>query len=190
MARRGEQTRRHIVRTAYRLYYRDGFASVGVDDIAEAAGVTKRTLYYHFESKQTLLAAVLDSQSELILEQIQRWAGPIGQSPAETVQNLFAEYGVWARRARWRGSGFTRAAMEFARSPGHPARIAARRHKEQVEAWLAGRFAAGGIKSAQMLARQVMLLMEGCHALVLIHGDATYADAALAAGKRLVAASD
>ena len=35
---------------------------MSVDAMAEAAGVTKRTLYYHFESKDALVAAVLDHQ--------------------------------------------------------------------------------------------------------------------------------
>jgi AcrR family transcriptional regulator len=38
-------TKRRIIDAAYGLFYRSGFARTGVDDIAEAAGVTKRTLY-------------------------------------------------------------------------------------------------------------------------------------------------
>jgi len=43
-----------------------------MDAIAEAAGITKRTLYYHYESKNALLAAVLDVQHEIMLSRIQR----------------------------------------------------------------------------------------------------------------------
>ena len=51
-----EQT---ILTSAYRLFHRHGFNRVSMDEIAAAAGVTKRTLYYHFRSKDSLLAAVL-----------------------------------------------------------------------------------------------------------------------------------
>ena len=58
MPRHAERTRRRILDAAYELFYRKGFARVGVDEMAAFAGLTKRTLYYHFKSKDELLAAV------------------------------------------------------------------------------------------------------------------------------------
>jgi len=169
---------------AYALFYRGGFARTGVDDIAEAAGVTKRTLYYHFASKDALVAAVLEAQDELALAQIRSWAQRVQGAPSEVVEKLFNEFSVWARSPKWRGSGFTRAAMEFAHLPGHPARLAARRHKARIEEWLADRL--GISKQSPRLARQIILLLEGCHSLILIHGDPGYADAAAEAARLLV----
>jgi AcrR family transcriptional regulator len=60
--RAGEKTKRRITDAAYELFYKSGFARAGVDAIAEAAQMTKRTLYYHFDSKDSLMAAVLDAQ--------------------------------------------------------------------------------------------------------------------------------
>jgi AcrR family transcriptional regulator len=57
--RNSELTRRRILDEAYELFYRMGFGRVGVDEVAAFAHVTKRTLYYHFRSKDELLAAVL-----------------------------------------------------------------------------------------------------------------------------------
>ena len=51
-----DETRRRILESGYAFFYRQGFNRVGVDEIARAAGVTKRTLYYHFRSKDELLA--------------------------------------------------------------------------------------------------------------------------------------
>ncbi|HEV8552065.1 MAG TPA: helix-turn-helix domain-containing protein [Casimicrobiaceae bacterium] len=178
------ETKRRIIDAAYGLFYKGGFARVGVDDIAEAAGVTKRTLYYHFDSKDALVAAVLEVQNALMLTRIQRWARHASGNPATVVEKLFAEFSAWAKQPGWRGSGFTRAAMEFAHLPGHPARVAARRHKAAVESWLADEL--GGNRAARQLARQIMLLIEGCHSLILIHGDAGYADAAAEAARVLV----
>ena len=182
--RNSADTKRRIIDAAYGLFYRGGFARAGVDDIAEAAGVTKRTLYYHFDSKDALVEAVLANQNELALARIQSWAQRVTGDPASVVERLFAEFAAWARQPQWRGSGFTRAAMEFAHLPGHPARVAARRHKARIEAWLAGQLGAGD-KTPQ-LARQLMLLLEGCHSLILIHGDAAYADTAAAAARALL----
>lgn len=186
MPREGEQTRRRIIDAAYEVFYKGGFARAGVDAIAEAAGVTKRTLYYHFDSKDALIAAVLDAQHELVLARIQRWAKRASGDPARIVGSLFEEFAVWAKKPGWRGSGFTRAAMELADLPGHPARAAARRHKAAIEGWLAEQLAQTGIRRSRDLARQVMLLIEGCHSLVLIHGDTSYTDSASVAARLLV----
>lgn len=186
MPRAAKGTSQRIADAAYELFYREGFAHVGVDAIAEAAGITKRTLYYHFESKDALLAEVLRLQHELMLERIEKWAARAAGNPATMVKTMFADFASWSRQPRWSGSGFTRAAMEFARSPGHPARIAARRHKLAVERWLAARLAEYEVAASKKLARQLVLLLEGCNSLILIHGDPEYADAASEAALLLV----
>lgn len=187
MPRQATHTRRRILDAAYGLFYKGGFARAGVDAIAAAAGVTKRTLYYHFDSKDTLLAAVLDAQHELVFTRIQQWASRASGDPNALVGVLFAEFAAWAKQPGFQGSGFTRAAMELADLPGHPARAAARRHKAAIEGWLAEQFVQYGVGAARELARQVMLLIEGCHSLVLIHGDTRYTDTAAATARLLIA---
>jgi AcrR family transcriptional regulator len=186
MPRPPRDTKRQILDAAYGLFYKEGYARTGVDEIAASAGITKRTLYYHFENKDALVAEVLDAQNELMLARIEGWALRSGGEPSEMVSAIFAEFAAWARQSRWRGSGFTRAAMEFAHLPGHPARKAARRHKTGVEHWLADRFTQQGLRSPELLARQIVLLLEGCHSLVLIHGDVSYVEAAADAARQLV----
>ena len=56
MPRSAEQTRKRILESAYRLFRRQGYNRVTMDDIAAAAALTKRTLYHHFTSKDQLLA--------------------------------------------------------------------------------------------------------------------------------------
>lgn len=52
-------TREHILRQARGLFMQRGFADVSVGEVAELVGVTKPTLYYHFQSKQGLYTAAL-----------------------------------------------------------------------------------------------------------------------------------
>ena len=75
MARSSNTTKERILQAGYGLLYREGFTRTSLDAIAAAAGVTKRTLYYHFDSKDALVAAVLESQQARALEHIQGWAG-------------------------------------------------------------------------------------------------------------------
>ena len=66
------QTRQRILEAAYGLFYAKGFARVSLDVVAETTGVTKRTLYYHFATKDELLIAVLDENTERVREQLGR----------------------------------------------------------------------------------------------------------------------
>ena len=167
MTRSLEPTREKILRAAYDRFYRQGYARVSVDDIAAAAGVTKKTLYYHFESKDALIGAVFDFQHEFALRQFQSWAGRGASDAAGFTDAMFASLARWASKPGWSGTGFTRITMELADLPGHPARIAARRHKRHLEAF--------GVTGARSVARQILLLLEGCMVLMLIHGDTAYA---------------
>jgi AcrR family transcriptional regulator len=189
MPRLAERTRRSILEAAYELFYRKGFTRVGVDEIAPFAGVTKRTLYYHFASKDELLRSVLELHSELALARIRKYEDRYSGSAEEIIGVLFSELAKWSAKPGWTGAGFTRLVMELADLPGHPARAIARRHKAAVEAWWASLLEKAGASSPLERAREVMLLMEGTTALILIHGDRSYADAAAEAAKRLVSGS-
>lgn len=184
----GDSARRRIIDAAYELFYRCGFGRAGVDAIAEAAHVTKRTLYHHFDSKDALLAAVLEDQHGLMLERLRRWATPAEDATA-MVGSLFEELKRWAMRPGWQGSGFSRATLELADLPGHPARLAARRHKASVENFFREELARHGLSHPDVLARELALLIEGCMVLILVHGDPTYADTASAAARSLIRGS-
>ena len=186
MAKDAQATRRRILDAAYELFYRKGFGRVGVDEIAASAGITKRTLYYHFQSKDDLLASVLELHSELALARIRKYEDRYSGSATEILDVLFAELSRWSAKPAWTGAGFTRLAMELADLPGHPARTIAHRHKAAMEGWWAGLLERTGVPSPSERAREVVLLLEGATALILIHGDRSYAEAAARAAKRLV----
>lgn len=185
MPRNSAVTRERILDAAYRLLYRKGFARVSMDDIAKAAGITKRSVYYHFESKDDLVGAVLEAQQTQALAMFEAWGLQAASSPGAFLSNLFIQLQRWAESPRWQGSGYTRLTMELADLPGHPARKAAHKHKRAVEEWLVAKLASLGARNSKRLAREVVLLAEGCVALVLIHSDPSYASAAAAAAKRL-----
>lgn len=186
MRRKAAETRQQIINAAYTLFYQIGFMRTGVDAIANAAGITKRTLYQHFKSKDELIEAVLEHQHKMALDRIRQWADSISGKPDQMVMTLFDKLTQWADRTGWQGSGFTRAAVEFADQPGHPARKAARRHKKEVELYLVEKFADQNLADVEQLVREVFLLIEGCQSLVLIHGNSDYIDAARHAALILV----
>jgi AcrR family transcriptional regulator len=137
MPRSADHTRQRIIEGAYKLFRRQGYSRVTMDDIAAEARLTKRTLYHHFSSKDLLLANVLDAQHHLALQAFRTFGDRLSGSAEAIVHGMFRELAVWADRPRWAGSGFTRLVIELADLPGHPARLIARRHKAQLERCLA-----------------------------------------------------
>ena len=163
-----------------------GIHRVGVDEIATASIVTKRTLYYHFRSKDALLEAVLASQHKLAFAAFQTFGDKLIGSPEQIVDTFFRELTISSAKPRWVGSGFTRLAIELADLPGHPARAIARKHKAILEAHFAQILAKVHVVSPHKRAREIWLLAEGAMALILIHGDRSYAESAARAAKQLL----
>jgi len=186
MPRSAQRTRTRILEAAYRLFRRQGYNRVSMDEIAAAAALTKRTLYHHFRSKDQLLADVLEAQNGLALQAFRTFGDRLSGSPEAIVEGMFRQLAVWSDRPRWAGSGFTRLVIELADLPGHPARLIARRHKAQLERCLTELLARSGVQQARELARAVWLLSEGAISLILVHGDRGYSTAAADAAKTLV----
>jgi AcrR family transcriptional regulator len=184
MRRSRAQTRRDILDAAYGLFWRQGFLRVSMDEIAARADITKRALYQHFRSKDDLIAAALAHCSELAIERLKSFHRPAGRE--QLIDSFFTQLTDWAAKPRWSGGGFTRVVVELADLRGHPARAIARQHKTAVETWLADALAAARVSSPRDRAREIMLLMEGAMALMLIHGDRGYATAAGCAAKTLI----
>jgi AcrR family transcriptional regulator len=175
---RSADTRSRILEAAYRGFYREGFVRVSMDAIADASGVTKRTLYQHYGSKDALLAAALESQRDQSLRLVLEWGAGVAGGPAELVRRVFDGMAAWADRPRWLGSGYSRISLELADMAGHPARQVARKHKETVELWLATEFTRLGAPHPKRLATETVLLMEGSMLLALLHADLSYFGAA------------
>jgi AcrR family transcriptional regulator len=178
-----EQT---ILTCAYQLFHRHGFNRVSMDEIATAARVTKRTIYYHFRSKDDLIAAALEHQHELAVATFRTWTDRISRKPQAIVASLFSELGKWATQRNFFGSGFTRVAFELAEMPGHPARAIARRHEKMIEDLIAELLLSAGVRSARRRARQIYILLEGAAAMILVHGDLSYASAAAEVGNLIL----
>lgn len=57
---RSEMTRRKIITAAVDLFSEAGYPVTGLGDIIERAEMTKGALYYHFDSKESLAAAIVE----------------------------------------------------------------------------------------------------------------------------------
>ncbi|MER9327022.1 TetR/AcrR family transcriptional regulator [Mesorhizobium sp. M0488] len=179
-------TRKRIVDAATKLFYAEGIVSV--DAVAEEAGLTKRTLYYHFKSKDDLIAAYLDGRDQPNLKRMAGWFDAAEGGVDRKVEAIFSNLARAAHHPKWKGCGFLRTAAELASMPGHPAIKAGSRHKTNFETWLAGALSNHGVEGPQALAREVVLLIDGCFSIMLIHRNPDYIEAAGRAAATLVRA--
>ena len=175
-------TKDRILEAAAKLFYGEGVRAVSVDAIAEKAGVTKRTLYYHFRSKDDLIAAYLEGRDQPNLALFQRWFAEAEGGLPEKIEAIFRNLAKSARHPAWKGCGFLRTSVELVEFPGHPAMVAGRAHKKHVEDWLSE------ITGDRQTARQIILLMDGAFSVVLLHRDPSYLETAGTAAARLAAA--
>ena len=86
-----EQRRQQLFAVALGLFAQRGYRSTTMDDIAEAAGVTKPLLYQHFSSKRALYLELVDSIARDLLEAIER-AVRDADGPRQQVELGFAAY--------------------------------------------------------------------------------------------------
>lgn len=57
---RSERSRRQILDAALKLFSHRGYGATSVQEIAEAAGLSKGNVYHHFPDKETVFRALLD----------------------------------------------------------------------------------------------------------------------------------
>jgi AcrR family transcriptional regulator len=190
MSLESEHTRERIVTAAARLFYNEGIRAASVDAIAEKAGITKKTLYYHFRSKDELIAAYLESRDQPTLDLYARWFEATAGSTADKIRGIFTEFARSADTMKWKGCGFQRTAAELAGTPGHPALKAGAAHKKRFEAWLADALARASVENAVDTARSIVVLLDGAAAVMLVHRDPAYVERAGAVAAALIKPAD
>ena len=183
-----EDTRRRIVDAANRLFYGQGIRPVSMDEVAEAASVTKRTLYYHFASKEALVVAYLEHRSTR--QQAGR-AGSASLGSGGAMARLMAFFdsleAQFTRGGHFRGCAFINAVAELADS--EPARLVAATHKEGTRAWFEALLRELAVGAPQQLSEQLLLLADGALAAWLVRRDAGAATSARDAARVLVLAA-
>lgn len=181
-----EETRRRILTAATALFYTQGIRAVGVDLIASEAGVTKRTLYRHYESKNALVVAYLEDQNEPVLAALVKSVMRVPRGITEQIEGLFTTFARQAGNSAWHGCPFARAVFELREFENDVVSRTAANHKHTFEEWLESHLASNNVDESDLLARQIIVLVDGCITQLLIHRDPSYATAAAGAAVTLI----
>src|ERR1700748_2380802 len=151
-----------ILQTAARLFYLKGIRAIGVDTIAAEIGISKRTLYNHFPSKDALISAYLERRFVK--------ARPSEQSPVEQILGYFDALERRFSAKDFRGCPFVNAVAELGPKDRAVKKIAAA-FKESRRQWFCELPPELNVKDADSLATQLQLLVDGSIALDLVHAD-------------------
>jgi AcrR family transcriptional regulator len=166
-----------ILETADKLFYLRGIRAVGVDTIAAEIGISKRTLYNHFPSKDELISAYLAGRFAQ--------APPSGKPPVEQILGTFDRLERAFASKGFRGCPFVNAVAELGAEDQSVKKIAIA-FKESRRLWFRDLLRQLGVADAEGLATQLALLVDGSIAQDLVRNDPSMARAAKEAAKVLL----
>ncbi len=175
-----ETMQERILETADRLFYHQGIRAVGVDAIAAEIGISKRTLYNYYPSKDALIVAYLA-----------RRCIPLALSdapPAEQILGAFDRLEALVASGKFRGCPFVNAVAELG-EPTHEANKIAVAFKEQRRVWFRDLLVRLQVPDPESLATQLAILVDGAIAGALVRGDPGMACAAKDAARVLLASA-
>jgi len=152
--------RERLLEAANELFYAQGLRAVSVDKVIDRAGTTKVTFYRHFQSKDDLIVAYLESRAELERNGVDA-AITHGAGDVDASLRLMADHtGMAACAPGFRGCPFINAAAEY---PDRDSSV--RKVVDAHRSWWASAFerlvAPLGLADPAAIAEDLMLLRDG-----------------------------
>lgn len=151
--------RERILEAAERCFYDQGITATGVDTLADEAGISKRTLYNYFPSKDAVVTAYLERREE-------RWQRRLAEalegieSPTEKVLAYIRIYCATDDLEGFRGCPFINASAEIA-DADHPALSVIQDSVTNVADGIAAILSEAGADDPHELAERILLVLEG-----------------------------
>ncbi|WP_246292060.1 TetR/AcrR family transcriptional regulator [Lentzea indica] len=156
-----QSPRERLLEAAAALTYRDG-VGIGVEALCKAAGVSKRSMYQLFESKDELLAASLEEQASAYVARALPLADD-DRSPRERILHVFRGVELQAGAPEFRGCRYLAVQIEL-KDQSHPASQVAHRIKGGLTDFFRTEAERGGASDPDLLARQLILVFDGASA--------------------------
>jgi AcrR family transcriptional regulator len=181
--------RQEIVKWAFERFYRGGFHATGIDTVMADSGISKRTLYKYFPSKEELIEAVLDHYSDEIAHELFDPVMAASDDPRQQIMAFFDIREALIHESLTNGCLGIKAAQEYV---GIHEGIAARAKSfvQNNELRFIEICKRGGFVEPERLGKQINLLFQGSVLMSQVFGDnAAFASAKAAAAVLLDKAS-
>ena len=150
--------RERLLATARDLFMRHGAANVGINDVTDAAGVAKMTLYNNFPSKEALTVAVYEELAQTTLRELRELRTP-RQSEEERIFAVIDYLDGRALGAEYRGCPFIHASVQAAEPTG-PIYVLVQSYKRALRDHMFGLLDDNRAERAD-LADQLIILLDG-----------------------------
>jgi AcrR family transcriptional regulator len=153
--------RDEMVKYAYDLFYEKGFHATGVDTIIEGTGISKRTLYKHFVSKEGLIIAAIDYYHQTMYKTIVDYLEKSAlKNPVDKGLRIFDFLSNAVDAGKLNGCFAMNAKTEYA-NKAQEIEAACEAYSMALVQLLEGYLKAGNVANSKLLATQVMMLFEG-----------------------------
>ena len=166
-----------ILSVARELFCRDGIHATGIDRILSAANASKMALYARFGSKEALLRAVLEEEGADWRARLFATLDAAGGDPLAQLHAVIAALRGWFEGGRFYGCAFMNAVAEHPKNETWLRDLAAAHHARILER-LAALAAEAGFAEPALLARQILLLVDGAIAALMVSSDPGVLDVA------------
>ncbi|MCA0370712.1 MAG: TetR/AcrR family transcriptional regulator [Proteobacteria bacterium] len=160
MTTKSSSTRALILSRAAFVFYEHGFHATGVERVARAAGVTKATLYHHFQNKDELMAESLRFLSKEFKARCFACWQSAHLSAQEKLVSLFDTFAHFFEDEACFGCPFINAAAEFSEHT-HPIRKICADHFHFVREHLEGFARDAALRSPEQVARRILTIIMG-----------------------------
>lgn len=147
-----------LVSSALALFYRQGFHATGVEQLASDSGLTKKTLYRYFPTKEALIVATLQLRDEDFMAQLQAALAPLPAPDRPAGYLSFLAH--WFASEDFHGCLFINAAAEYPQRQDAIHQQAAL-HKARLREYLLTLCREANLAYAERCAHQLFLLGEG-----------------------------
>ena len=152
--------REQLINTAIELFREHGYHGTGIDKIVEKAGVSKKTLYTHFRSKEELLIAALRHYDGLFRNNFMRHVDSLAKTPQEKLLAIFDVAEGWFSQKKFFGCMFINVIGEYSEKDS-PIRDICKQFKSLMRNYIRDLCAQTGAEEPDILADKMALLFEG-----------------------------
>jgi len=173
------------VDTAMKLFSAHGYHGAGIDRIAEEAGVSKKTMYHHFRSKEELILAALKQYDGLFRNDFMKAVDKHGDTAYERLLAIFDVAHAWFSDDNFYGCMFINAVGEYS-EPNTAIRAVCKESKRLMLSYIGELTEAAKIPDAQAVAASIAMLLEGSIVTAQVSGTPNAADTAKMAAKVIV----
>lgn len=168
------ETRDRLLDAAEQLIYAGGIHATGMDRIVRESGVSRKSVYRYFASKEELVAEALRRRDERWMTWFTTEVNKAA-TPRDSLLAVFAVLRDWFASEGFHGCAFINAAGETA-DASDPIRQVAKLHKERLQAFVQALCVDAGEDDPETAARQFLILIDGAIAVALVTGNPAAAD--------------